>query len=417
MKTKGPVAVVASLLLLGVPAARVTAGGTLDALKKKGVLVAGVKSACPPFGFRDRNTGALCGYDVDFVKSIAARIGVKPIFTPVTPTDRIPELLEGNIDLIAATMTRTPDRAKLVDFSDAYFLASQKVIAKKGAVGVSADLAGKKVGTAKGSAWEFNLRTKVPGAVVVPFDNAAEAVDALRGGGIDALSADARVLSAILAALPQGAFEIAPATIAEEPYAMAVRKGDTELLRVVNETIREMTGSGEAQRIEDRWFSRESAAAAPGPSAAGVVVRRSGDLARFVVMPMKGIFRPGADASFFDPAGNFVAKGRVKSYYTDEIYVDIDPADADAVDYGFVVVMNLPPDAARDLILKKQDLLKSVTDQVRSENAARQEQIAASEAAMEKQRRREQEEFERQKMQLDYMYDNYYYGWYGSPWW
>lgn len=413
---KGPVALLVSLLLLSVPAGRAVAGSTLDDVKKKGLIAAGVRDTCPPFGFRDRDTGEYCGYDVDFVKAVAARLGVKAVFAPVTPANRIPELLEGGIDIIAATMTKTPDRAKLVDFSDAYFLASQKVIAKKGAVGSLGDLGGKKIGTAKGSAWEFNLRTKVPGATVVPFDKGASALEALRKGEIDAVSTDERILTDILPKLPQGAFEIAPVTIAEEPYVMAVRKGDRELLAVVNETIRGMAGSGEAQKIGDRWFSREPVARPRAGSAAGVVVRRSGDLTRFVVMPIKGVFTPGAEVSFFDPAGNFVARGKVKSFYTDEIYVDIDPAGADAVNYGFVVVMNLADEAAKGLILDKQDLLKSVTEQIRGETAARQQKIAADVEASEKQRRQEQVEFERQKMQLDYMYDNYYYGWYGSRW-
>ena len=411
-----PVALVVSLFLLALPAGRAVAGNTLENVKKKGTISAGVRDTCPPFGFRDRDTGEYCGYDVDFVKTIAARLGVKAIFTPVTPANRIPELLEGGIDIIAATMTKTPDRARLVDFSDAYFVASQKVIARKGAVGSLGDLGGKKVGTAKGSAWEFNLRTKLPGATVVPFDKGAGALEALRKGEIDAVSTDERILADILPKLPQGSFEIAPVMIAEEPYVMAVRKGDKELLRVVNETIREMAGSGEAQKVGDKWFSREPVARPPAGSAAGVVVRRSGDLTRFVVMPIKGVFAPGADVDFFDPAGNFVAKGKVKSFYTDEIYVDIDPAGADAVNYGFVVVMNLPDAAAKSLILEKQEVLKSVTDQIRSETEARQEKIAAADEAMAKQRRREQVEFERQKMQLDYMYDNYYYGWYGSRW-
>ncbi len=412
---KKPIAVVLSLLVLGVPAARALALNTLDEVKKRGFLVVGVKGASPPFGFVSRTSGELAGYDVDFGKAVAARIGVKAIFTPVTPANRIPELLDGDIDLIAATMTKTSDRAKMVDFSDSYFTASQKVLAKKGTVGGLADLRGRKIATAKGSAWEFNLRKKVPAAAIVSFDNAARAVDALRRGQVDALSADGRILAAILPKLPSGQFAIASATIAEEPYVMAVRKGDKALLGAVNDTIREMTGSGEAQRINEKWFDPASASLPPAGAAGGVVLRRSADMTRFVVMPIKGVFRPGAEVSFFDPVGNFVAKGTVKSFYTDEVYVDIDPAKADAVDYGFVVVMNVPDDAARALIQNRQDLLMSVKDQIRSEDLARREKIGAQEEAMEKERRKEQLDFERMKMQLDYMYDNYYYGWY--PWW
>ena len=98
-----PVALVVSLFLLALPAGRAVAGNTLENVKKKGTISAGVRDTCPPFGFRDRDTGEYCGYDVDFVKTIAARLGVKAIFTPVTPANRIPELLEGGIDIIAAT--------------------------------------------------------------------------------------------------------------------------------------------------------------------------------------------------------------------------------------------------------------------------------------------------------------------------
>lgn len=415
---KKAIAAVVSLLLLGVPAGRVLAGNTLDDVRKKGVLVAGVKSASPPFGFVDRNTGALAGYDVDFVKAIAARLGVKAVFTPVSAANRIPELHDGGIDIIAATMTKTPDRCRLCDFSEAYFVSSQKVLAKKGAVTGSADLGGKKIGTARGSAWESNLRTKVPRASIVAFDNAADAVEALRKGEINAVSADERILAAVLRELPQGKFEVAPPTIAEEPYVMAVRKGDKELLRAVNETIREMVQSGNAQKISDKWFPGDPDSLPATGSAAGVVVRKSGAMTRLVVMPMKGVFKPGAGVSFFDPAGNYVAAGTVKSFYTDEIYVDIDPARADAVDYGFVVLMNVPVDAAKDFILKKQDVLNSITKEIRSENIARWEEIGAKEDAMEAQRRQEQVDFQRRKMELDYKYGYYgYYGWYGWYGW
>ncbi len=412
---KKAVAAVVSLLVLGVPAARVLAGITLDDVRKKGVLVAGVKSTSPPFGFVDRNSGALSGYDVDYVQAVAARLGVKAVLTPVSAANRIPELLDGGIDVIAATMTKTPDRCRLVDFSDPYFVASQKVLAKKGTVSGPADLGGKKVGTARGSAWESNLKTKVPGASIVSFDNSARAVEALRKGEINAVSADERILVAMLQRLPPGTFEVTAATIAEEPYVIAVRKGEKELLSAVNETIREMAESGDARKINDKWFAGEPDSLPPAGSAAGVVVRKSGNLTRVVVMPMKGVFKPAADVSFFDPVGNFVAKGTVKSFYTDEIYVDIDPAKADAVDYGFVVVMNVPNDAARDFIVKKRDMLQSITKEIRSEDIARWEKIGEKADAMEAQRRQEQVDFQRRKMELDYIYGDYYrwYGWYG----
>lgn len=412
---KKPLAIVISLLLLGFPAGRALAGNTLDEVKRKGILVAGVKDSSPPFGFVDRDTGALAGYDVDIVKAIAARLGVKAVFTPVTAAKRVPELIEGNVDIIAATMAKTPDRERLVDFSETYYLTSQKVVSKTGTVKRLSDLAGKKIGAARGSAWEINVKMNVPGAVVVSFDNSLQAVQALRKGEIDAVSTDEVILARLLSRLPKGEYEISPVRISEEPYGLAVRKGDKAFLNAVNGAIRGMVESGDARTIFDRWFAREPASP-PADVAGGVVVRRTADMRRFVVMPIKGTFRPGADVSFFDPAGNFVAKGKVKSFYTDEVYVDVEEGKADSLGYGFVVGMNVSDAAARDLVRKNNDLLKSITEDIRKEDAARHAEIGREAAEMEKKRRQEQVDFENLKMQLDYVYDNRYYGWYGYPW-
>ena len=102
------------------------AADTLEKVKKNGVLVAGVKDATPGFGFVDEKTGELTGYDVDFVKAIANRLGVKIKLVPVTSANRIQKLKEGSIDIIAATMTKTPERARQIDFSYIYFVSGQK---------------------------------------------------------------------------------------------------------------------------------------------------------------------------------------------------------------------------------------------------------------------------------------------------
>lgn len=408
---KKPLAIVISLLLLGVPAGRALAGNTLDDVRKKGILVAGVKGASPPFGFVDRTTGMLVGYDVDIVKRIAARLGVKAVLTPVTASNRVSELLEGNVDVVAATMAKTRDRERMVDFSETYYLTSQKVLSKKGTVRNLADLEGKKVGTAKGSTWEINVKMKVPGATVVSFDNSSQAAQALLKGEIDAVSTDEVILVGLLSRLPQGEYEISPVRISEEPYGLAVRKGDKALLDAVNAAIREMADSGETRTIFDRWFAR-TPASLPADAAGGVVVRRSADMTRFVVMPFKGVFKPGADVSFYDPDGNFVARGKVKSFYTDEAYVDAEDGKADLVSYGFVVGMNVSDAGARDLVRKNRDLLKSITEQIRKEDSARRAEIGREAVAMDKTRRQEQVDFEKLKMQLEYVYDNYNYGWY-----
>ena len=105
---------------------------TLAKVKQKGVLVAGVKDSLPPFGYVDEKTRQIVGYDVDFVKALADKLGVKIELKPVTSASRMPQLIEGNIDIIAATMTKTPERAQQIDFSSTYFLTGQKFLGEKG---------------------------------------------------------------------------------------------------------------------------------------------------------------------------------------------------------------------------------------------------------------------------------------------
>lgn len=120
------------------------AGDTLADAKKKGVLVVGCKDSLPPFGYIDEKTRQIVGYDIDFVNAIAKKMGVKVELKPVTSASRMPQLQEGNIDIIAATMTKNAERAKVIDFSNTYFFTGQKFITKKGTVKSLKDLEGKK---------------------------------------------------------------------------------------------------------------------------------------------------------------------------------------------------------------------------------------------------------------------------------
>lgn len=234
---------------------------TLATVKQKGVLVCGVKDSLPPFGFVDAKTRTIVGYDVDFCRAIADRLGVKVQLKPVTSANRIPQLAEGNIDLIAATMTKTPARAEQVDFSYAYFLTGQKFLVRKGTVKTLADLAGKRIGTAKGSTSEQNVKRAIPSATVISFEDYPQAFLALRQGRVAAVTTDAAILAGILAQAPdRQRYEIPSLQISEEPYGLAVRKGDQAFVAFIDQTLLQMEKSGEAKRIFEKWFGPNSAA-------------------------------------------------------------------------------------------------------------------------------------------------------------
>jgi polar amino acid transport system substrate-binding protein len=245
--------------LLGL-ASRSFAEDTLEAVKKKGVLVAGVKDSLPPFGYVDEKTRTIVGYDIDFINAIAKKLGVKVELKPVTSATRMPQLKEGNIDIIAATMTKNPERAKEIDFSDTYFLTGQKFLVKKGSVKSLKDLEGKRIGTAKGSTSEQNVKKSIPTAEVLSFDDYPQAFLALQQGKVSAVTTDESILAGLLAKAPnKKAFEIPPKVqISEEPYGLGMRKGDAKFVEFVNKTIVEMEKKGDAKKIYDKWFGPKS---------------------------------------------------------------------------------------------------------------------------------------------------------------
>ena len=244
------------------PAAKAFAAAPADTLaevKKKGVLVAGVKDSLPPFGYIDEKTRTIIGYDIDFVNAIAKKLGVKVELKPVTSASRMPQLQEGNIDIIAATMTKNPERAKQIDFSHTYFFTGQKFITKKGAVTSLKDLDGKRIGTAKGSTSEQNVKKAIPTATVLSFDDYPQAFLALQQGKVQAVTTDEAILAGILAKSPEkGKFEIPNVQISDEPYGLGMRKGDKNFVDFVNKTIIEMEKSGEAKKIFEKWFGAKT---------------------------------------------------------------------------------------------------------------------------------------------------------------
>ncbi|AQT42943.1 polar amino acid transport system substrate-binding protein [Bartonella apihabitans] len=104
----------------------------LDDIKKAGVLKVASFDSNPPFGFVDEKTKQITGLDVDFAQAVADKIGVKLEVHPTNPANRIPLLTSGQVDLVVANFTVTPERAEQVDFSIPYFASGQQFIAKKG---------------------------------------------------------------------------------------------------------------------------------------------------------------------------------------------------------------------------------------------------------------------------------------------
>lgn len=231
---------------------------TLDQIKKEGVLVVGVRNGMRPFGFIDKEKMELVGYDIDFARAIAGKLGVK-LQLKSSDAPLIPLLRQRKIDLIAGAMTKSVERMEQCDFSLTYYVTGQTFLVKKGAVKALADLAGQKIGTGQNSTSERNLKKVLPNSTIVLFTNYREAFRALKWGSVSAVSTDETILVGLLAADPQkAAYEILDTRISNEPYGLGIRKGDRQFLEFVDRTLLELEQSGEAVRIYDKWFGKDS---------------------------------------------------------------------------------------------------------------------------------------------------------------
>ncbi len=251
------VALLLSLLaVLVLVAAPAFAAGTIDKIKSRGKLIAGVKDSVFPFGFIDEK-GNLVGFECDLVTYIAGKLGVPAEFKPVTSQTRIPTLKEGNVDLLAATMTHTKTRDDEIDFSITYIYDEQKLLVKKGSpIKSYKDLAGKKVGSAKGSTSEQNIIKVQPKCTVVSFENYPEAFLALKQGKVEAVTTDSGILIGLkLKDEKPGNWDIVGADfIAAEPYAMGVVECDSDWRDFINTCLIEMWNSGEYEKTWKKWL-------------------------------------------------------------------------------------------------------------------------------------------------------------------
>ena len=226
-------------------------------IKKKGELVVGVLGTDEPNSFVDPKTREIVGYEVDIAKAIAAKIGVKPVFKQIAVAARIPELQQGRVDLLAASLTHNKERESQIDFSLTTFVTGQKVLVKASS-GIKdvPELAGKKVLTVKGGTQEPNIRKAVPNVDVVTFETTQQAFLALQQGkGVGYVNDEASIVNDFAKLGPaKKDYVVLPTSISVEPLALGIRKNEPALKALVDDTLRGLESSGEADKLFIKWY-------------------------------------------------------------------------------------------------------------------------------------------------------------------
>ena len=226
-------------------------------IRKKGEIVFGVLGTDEPNSFVDPKTREIVGYEVDIARAIAQKIGVKPVFKQIAVAARIPELQQGRVDVLAASLTHNKERESQIDFSLTTFVTGQKVLVKTSSgIADVPQLAGKKVLTVKGGTQEPNIRKAVPDVDVVTFETTQQAFLALQQGkGVGYVNDEASLVNDYAKLGPaKKDYAILPTSISVEPLALGLRKNEPALKAVVDDTLRELESSGSADKLFVKWY-------------------------------------------------------------------------------------------------------------------------------------------------------------------
>jgi ABC-type amino acid transport substrate-binding protein len=251
------------LAALSEQGAAAAAGSRLDRILERRRLIALVQIAFEPFSFYGED-GRRTGFEIDFLREFARRWLDDPnavTYLPVPTDARIPTLQRGRADLIAAALTRTPERAELVDFSLTYFEDGQRLLVPDASqIAGVCDLRGRKVAAIEGATSVENVRAAAAdcgfelGADLAIFRRHADAVQALLAGEVDAFTSDGVALRNFAEGQP---LKVVGEPLSREPYAFAVPKGDERLRQLIDRTLRDMEQDGTYASIYQRWFGDE----------------------------------------------------------------------------------------------------------------------------------------------------------------
>jgi polar amino acid transport system substrate-binding protein len=231
------------LLLLSAPA---------SAAKEK--ISIATEGVAPPFNFFQGKE--MTGFEVEVANEIAKRLGKEPKWIPQRFESLLIGLSAGRYDLVAASHTITEERAKAVDFTDPHYCTGAVIMTRDGSVKKKEDLKGKTVSLTVGTTYMTYAKEMpwIKEARSYPDQNTG--LQALLAGRVDAWMIDKFVALDVLKS-PQGKGLTISELLVAEKCALAVKKGNTALLKGVNEKLAEMMKDGAYERISKKYFGED----------------------------------------------------------------------------------------------------------------------------------------------------------------
>lgn len=220
-----------------------------------GKLTMATNATFPPYEMTT-DAGTIEGIDVDTAQAIAEKLGLELQIDDMDFDAALLSVQQGKADIAMAGITVTDERMAVMSFSDSYATGIQSVIVPEGSDIASVDdLAGKKIGTQRGTTGYLYCTDDFGEENVIAYDNGLTAVQALNNGQVDAVVIDNAPAQEFVAANP--GLKILDTAYAQEDYAIGVAKGNTQLLDAINGALEELQDDGTLQAIVDKYITAE----------------------------------------------------------------------------------------------------------------------------------------------------------------
>lgn len=231
-----------------------------DTASQKKVLKVASETTYPPFEMVDDKNGQYIGFDMDLIRAIAEVQGYEVEISSLGFDALIPAVQAGTVDCAISAMSITPERQQSVDFSDPYFKGGLVVAVRSENTDIKGkdDLKGKvlavEVGTI-GYATAESIKAEEPSTQIKVFDGVGDAFLEMEKGSADAVINDYPVTAYYIQTTGSGKVKMVGETFeADDQYGIVVKKGNTEMLNMINEGLKKVKESGKFDEIQKKWF-------------------------------------------------------------------------------------------------------------------------------------------------------------------
>lgn len=258
---------VIGMLILGLLASVAGCGGTQDTDKdtakqaEKPVLTVASETTYPPFEFSENSE--LKGFDMDLIRAIGEAEGYDVKISTLGFDALIPAIKTGKYDCAISAMTITDERKKAIDFSTPYFDSGLVVAVAQdnNEIKTLEDLKGKKLAgevATTGLKFENEIKAQDPTTQVAVFDAVGEAFMELQKGGADAVINDLPVTAYYIQTTGKDKIKMVGDVFSnDDQYGIAVKKGNTEILNMINDGLAKLQANGEYDKIYTKWFGEK----------------------------------------------------------------------------------------------------------------------------------------------------------------